>query len=545
MKRGFSLILLMLAATLARGVMVIDSYRFAAAQPAAYFGNVDSSGNHLAYPSAPSFDWYGAYTFGNNRLLNSFVCPGTGQRTLDLLGVFMDNRGGGSSGNVRMAIYTYEIYTQTLVKICEWSSSQNVTAALGTGAWYDSGTFTGSTALTGGVEYVVAFSTDGGLPRFGYTTSGGQNMAVNTGSDYTAGFPDPISLAGTAAYKLALRARVAAGGGGPPYAPTQETYYVDPSFGGTSYGSSSNPYKSLNAAIAARCNKTFTMPIQIICRTSGSTVDTTRVDTGGLGQMVPSSTNYLLISADAGHEAGTSWDSSKYSLVVPYASSTGTAMNLPTSYVRIENLQIGISGTQSGTAEIVYWSGTDLRMSGSIIKGLNSSTQVTRCMSISTNTSTCKLWNNIFYGIGANTGGATTNLQNHGNTDVYSCTFVGYGSINVNNASDGVMRMTNTYCGGAITAAISDQSSGNLTQSYNISSDSTASGTGSQTTKAVNTTQFTNVTTGSENFAIPGSGSALYHSGTDTSGGTAPLNFTTAIGGATRSSPWDVGAAKY
>jgi hypothetical protein len=71
------------------------------------------------------------------------------------------------------------------------------------------------------------------------------------------------------------------------------------------------------------------------------------------------------------------------------------------------------------------------------------------------------------------------------------------------------------------------------------SSDTTGS-TGLQNI-AYDTTNFTNVTAGSEDLHIP-TGSALKDVGTDTSGDAAPMNFTTDIDGETRSGTWDVGA---
>ncbi len=514
-----------------------------------YFGNCTSAGAVPVAWNGTDYDFFGGAGltfFGADGGTQDFVCPGSGIQAINSVGVYAKSRSG--SINTRVAVYGYTdegappnaaIYDSTLVLMGSGAvvSFSNTVS----GQWQSSSTITTVTALTGGKHYKISPTTnDGSL--FSYAYMSGSNSMKYVQTDYTGGFPTNISSGNTWSENLLTRVQIT--GNGTAVAAAYERYYVDPSYGGGgSTGSSAKPYTSLNAAIAARCNKTFVLPIQIVCRTSSSTADTTRVDIGALGQFVTSSSNYLEIMADAGQEAGTSWDATKYHLEVPYASSTGTAMNIPANYVRIENLQIGISGPQTSTSEIVYWSGLDLRMSGSIIRGAYSSTQVTRCMSVSTNTSTVKLWNDIFYGIGANTGGATALLQSHGNVDVYSCTFVGLGWNGVNNASDGVMRMVNCYSGGSINLCLSDESAGNFTMSYTISSDSTATGTGSQTGKAVNTTQFTNVTPTTENFSLPGAGSALYQSGTDTSGTAAPLNFTTAIGGGTRTSPWSVGAA--
>jgi len=62
---------------------------------------------------------------------------------------------------------------------------------------------------------------------------------------------------------------------------------------------------------------------------------------------------------------------------------------------------------------------------------------------------------------------------------------------------------------------------------------------------AKNTTQFVNVTDGSEDFHLAGTGSALYHAGTNTSGDPAPLNFTTDFDGIAYADPRSIGAYEY
>ena len=64
-----------------------------------------------------------------------------------------------------------------------------------------------------------------------------------------------------------------------------EVWYVDPgSTAGSPDGTTGHPYLSLQAALVAKCNKTFTEAIQIRCRTTGDKpADTTRVDMTELG----------------------------------------------------------------------------------------------------------------------------------------------------------------------------------------------------------------------------------------------------------------------
>uniref|UniRef100_A0A6M3JTG0 Uncharacterized protein n=1 Tax=viral metagenome TaxID=1070528 RepID=A0A6M3JTG0_9ZZZZ len=74
------------------------------------------------------------------------------------------------------------------------------------------------------------------------------------------------------------------------------------------------------------------------------------------------------------------------------------------------------------------------------------------------------------------------------------------------------------------------------------SNDATGSEAGLQNI-AHNTTQFTSVTD-PHDYRLPGTGSALYNTGTD-GPFAAPLDYTTDIQGDTRTSTWDIGADEY
>jgi hypothetical protein len=317
-----------------------------------------------------------------------------------------------------------------------------------------------------------------------------------------------------------------------------EVYYVDPSAAGSSEdGSTGNPYLSLNAALAGKCNKTFTDAIQLRCRTSGSTPDTTRAYDGGLTSMVTSASNYLEIVAETGHRAGLAWDATKYHLYPAYGTQAGTALGLSHDYIRVDGLQIGIS-TQTNTAEIVYWSNGDTgRLTNCLIRGTDSSAQLTRGLS---SIDGVNLINCVFYAIGSNVGSSC--IKNHGDSKYYNCTFIQSSGIIAVDITDGTCVAKNCYAGGATFKCYNVEAAGSLAMTTCASSDTT--GSGGLTNIAVNTTNFTNVTPGSEDWHIP-SGSALKDTGTDTSGDAAPFNFTTDIEGGTRGPSWDIGADEY
>ena len=63
---------------------------------------------------------------------------------------------------------------------------------------------------------------------------------------------------------------------------------------------------------------------------------------------------------------------------------------------------------------------------------------------------------------------------------------------------------------------------------------------------ALDTDTFVNVTGGSEDFHLAADGnSPLMGVGVDTSGDSAPLDFTTNIDGETRDATWDIGADSW
>jgi hypothetical protein len=141
------------------------------------------------------------------------ICPGSGVQNIDSIEVYVK----GTAGNVRCAIYGLDN-----VLICQWGEEKAVGANY---AWIPQDTLSGTTTLTGGVHYELACSYDNAAVTrpLGADTGGCQR----TGSDYTGGFPTPISYAGTYNYVFPIRCGVTAAAsshptikrfGGVPYA---------------------------------------------------------------------------------------------------------------------------------------------------------------------------------------------------------------------------------------------------------------------------------------------------------------------------------------
>lgn len=97
--------------------------------------------------------------------------------------------------------------------------------------------------------------------------------------------------------------------------------------------------------------------------------------------------------------------------------------------------------------------------------------------------------------------------------DIYNCTLF-RSNKGTNGFGAATVTVRNTAAMNNTTADFEDID----TQSYNISSDSTASGTGSQTLKTSYSDYFTNVGAGTEDFSVKDSSSVLYNAGTDLSG---------------------------
>lgn len=254
-----------------------------------------------------------------------------------------------------------------------------------------------------------------------------------------------------------------------------------------------------------------------------STSDTSRLTING---WTTDATHYIYIHTHAtGRHAGV-WDGAKYNLTYTAGANSESAILNYENYVRIDGLQIEmVAGAYSSTSDFYNdVTPSAIYLSNCILRG-----NPHRCILI--NDGTAYAWNNIAYTVA----GDYAYWCNNGTSYVYNCSLRSayYGIRN----SSGTCTAKNCYAKGT-NAGYAYYGTIGLTTC--ASADTTGS-VGLQSI-AYNTTQFINVTAGSQDFHLAGTGSALYHVGTDTSGDAAPLNFTTDIDGDTYYSTRSIGA---
>ena len=201
-------------------------------------------------------------------------------------------------------------------------------------------------------------------------------------------------------------------------------------------------------------------------------------------------------------------------------------------YCRLVNLQWEIY--EDGTGCETYYSGTGATyISGCIFKG-NGSSQKAILHGGNANAK-MYIWNCIIFGLNASDSGRRGFEIQSGTGYVYSTTVVGgyYGLL----ANGGSITAKNCYV-----SATSCYDSCTITTC--ASSDNT--GTSGLRAIAADTDTFVNVSAGSEDYHLAADGlSPLQGVGTNTSGDTAPLNFTDDIDGETRTGTWDCGADQH
>lgn len=247
------------------------------------------------------------------------------------------------------------------------------------------------------------------------------------------------------------------------------------------------------------------------------TADTTAVTIDG---WTTSANSYIDILTDASNRAGCSWDTSKYRHAPVVA--WGHSFTVNEEYVRVDGLQASNVGSGGYAVSFSYWdigASTDLRVSACYIKAPSP-------MTIGY-TSNVKVWNTILLGATVAISVSSPNTT----TTLYSCTVISTGAYGLFASSGAAATAKNCYFKGT-TAAIS----GAVTQTNCATSDASADGTNPLDNIAYDTDTFVNVTAGSEDFHLAADGlSPLVGAGVDTSGESAPLNFTTDILGTTRS----------
>lgn len=312
------------------------------------------------------------------------------------------------------------------------------------------------------------------------------------------------------------------------------TVYVNTDNTGTKDGTTfatgyDNLQDAISAQVGANPDRTGDGPLTIYC--GGTTADTVQVNVNGF---TTTADDYIEIVPYTGYRHAGVWSESKYRLLVD-----DYAMYVQDDYVRISGIQIGM-GTVTGERSTIYVTGqatgaNRIDISGCLIRGSFSGTY--RDVGIESDDADTALncWNNVVY---VNTlAGARGILVSGPTANVYHCTVVG-GAYAIRIAA-GTVVLKSSYFGGSSSDCISAGTA--ITQTYCATSDTTADGTGSIDSVAVNTSTFVNVTAGSQDFHLAaGTGSPLYNVGV-APGGSDPLNYTTDLDGDTVSL-WCVGA---
>jgi hypothetical protein len=318
------------------------------------------------------------------------------------------------------------------------------------------------------------------------------------------------------------------------------TRYVNPDSNGgdgtTNATSGANAaYVSLSAAEAGVA-ATLTDTWEIICATGG-TADTSAVTFSGI---TTTATYYLTVTTEAASKASMPWSTSKYRLEV----SNATAVTLSVLYIHLDGLQIAkTSSSANGQACInggtIATSANEAWLSNLLLKQAGNGSFNEPCIRNTDADRVLYAWNCVCYGGGAAASGSSAAAAcEAGTVYLYNCTLIG-NHTGLRVSSGVTVTAKNCYARGT-SAAYSVAGTLNLTTC--ASSDTT--GTVGLQSIALNTTNFTNVTGGSEDFHLP-SGSALIGVGTDTSGEAAPRNFTTDMDAVTRTTVWDIGAFEY
>lgn len=240
-------------------------------------------------------------------------------------------------------------------------------------------------------------------------------------------------------------------------------------------------------------------------------------------------TRYIDIKTPVAERHDGKWNTAKYRLEVN-ASGTGVIV-INEDNVRLEGLQIrhadiSPSGTECAIRVLSTGGTTDLRVSYCILRDGRYTVRLS-------SGSNHYWWNNIIYG--GTVGGLVTTTYSGIILDIYSCTIIG-GDTQGIARSVGVVTAKNCYAYASGSGVAYSGTIGKTT----CASDDTTGSAGLQNI-AYDTSNFTNVTAGSEDLHIP-SGSDLIDVGTDTSGEAAPMDFTDDIDGDARGATWDVGA---
>lgn len=251
--------------------------------------------------------------------------------------------------------------------------------------------------------------------------------------------------------------------------------------------------------------------------------DTTNVLISG---WTTDATRYIRIFTPSGERHDGKWNTGKYNLVTGGAN-VYTFDNTE-DYVRIAGLQIENTNNRSsirisGTA---LAASSDMRIEDCVIRG-GGLTGNNGIGTVLLSTGLVSVRNSVIYGsrsVGLVCSGSTAPVDN---CTIAACTTYGI------SRSGGTLTLQNVYSGGNGT----DDYTGAIASLTTCAHSSASVFTGSTASIAHDTTNFTNVTGGSEDYhLVSGASATLKTGGTDLSG-----TFTTDIDGETRSD-WGIGA---
>jgi len=258
---------------------------------------------------------------------------------------------------------------------------------------------------------------------------------------------------------------------------------------------------------------------------SWSSPDTTGVTVSGI---TTDATRYVRIyTTGAARHAGV-WNSAKYQLAPP---DVWPICNQGIQYLYVDGLQLGfadVSGVYAFGGGGTFNAGAnETVLSNCIIKGPGTNTNSYNGIYCNKANWNLYVYNTFVYGIGTTASTrCVVNSATGATLTIYNSTLIG-GQYGLRQAA-GTIVAKNVYAGGAGTACFN----GTISMTTCGSSDST--GTSGLQNIPVSTATFMNVTAGSENWHLAGTGSGLYNVGTNTSGDSAPMNFTTDIDGEAR-----------
>jgi parallel beta-helix repeat protein len=241
--------------------------------------------------------------------------------------------------------------------------------------------------------------------------------------------------------------------------------------------------------------------------------------------------NYIKIYTPTSERHRGKWDASKYVLSV----TDNAAFSSESGYLTIDGLQITtVSPTGSGNHIVSLIDANSFLLSNCIFKGHNHTSYTQYGVWCRSNGQNTNMFNCLIYNIKAITGNYCVNVDYSGTKNIYSCTAIG-GQYGIARTDTSTLVIKNCYCGNSSAGDF------HLATSLTTCASSDVSGSVGLTSIAVSTTTFFNVTAGSDDYHLFYK-SALKGVGTNTSGDTAPLNFTVDIDGQSRGTVWDIGA---